>query len=137
MVWDAEAKNADFSSADKTWLPVKAPQAARAVSGQEAANDSVLNAYRSALAFRKSTPALSLGDTTFPKVADPILAVERRHDDTVITALYNFSNAEVSLTIEADTSLTGPANATKNGGTLSLPPYGYAFVESDQSLTLA
>jgi alpha-glucosidase len=137
MVWDKSAANAGFSTADKTWLPVKPPQAARAVSGQDAANHSVLNTYRAALAFRKATPALSLGATRFPKVADPVLAVERRHDDQVVTALYNFSGKAISLTVQGAYDIAGPSTGTKNGDKIDLPPYGYTFAISADALTIA
>lgn len=137
MVWDKSAANAGFSTADKTWLPVKAPQAARAVSGQDATNDSVLNTYRAALAFRKATPALSLGSTRFPKVADPVLAVERRHDDQVVTAFYNFSDKAISVKAQGAYDIAGPSTGIKNGDKIDLPPYGYVFAVSADTLTIA
>ena len=135
MVWDASEKNACFSTGEP-WLPVKAPQAARAVATQEAQNDSVLASYRSALAFRKSRQELRLGTTTFPNTADPILAVSRVYEGTSLTGIFNLSNTKQTIAVHPDAAITGPQHAALIKGTLTLPPYGYGYLESDAKLTL-
>jgi alpha-glucosidase len=69
MVWDGSAAGG-FTSATP-WLPVKAPQLARNVAAQEAANASVLHSYRAALAFRRASPVLIRGTTRFVDLPEP------------------------------------------------------------------
>ena len=76
MVWEQEAPYAGFSTGEP-WLPVKEPQRARAVDAQEARNDSVLHAYRSTLALRRSHPALREGSARFLDLPEPVLGIVR------------------------------------------------------------
>lgn len=87
MVWEASAPNAGFSLSNKTWLPVKPPQAARAVDTQSEP-DSVLNFYRQMLALRRSEADLHAGDMVFLDLPDPILGFTRG-EGTI--CLYNLS----------------------------------------------
>ena len=129
MVWDESQPNAGFSTGD-TWLPVKAPQAARAVAGQEGDNDSVLGAYRAAFAYRKSRIELTQGETTFPKLPKPLLAVCRTHEGTSLTGVFNLSDKAKSVRLGEGAALTGPATGEVVKGRLKLPPFGYAYVET-------
>ncbi|WP_415401855.1 alpha-amylase family glycosyl hydrolase [Tateyamaria sp. SN3-11] len=130
MVWDASQPNAGFSEGTP-WLPVKPPQAARAVAGQEAQNDSVLAHYRAAFAFRKARGELRLGETTFPKVADPLLAVSRTHEGRCLTGIFNLSDSDQSLAVNGAAQATGPMAGSLAAATLTLPAYGYAYLETD------
>lgn len=121
MVWDA-SPHAGFSSV-KPWLPVKPPQAARNVAGQLADAGSVLQFYRKMLAFRRSTPALTLGDTRFHDLPEPLLAFSRGDG---VTCIFNLSATPASLTL-GETTLIGPGHATLSGTTLTLPANGFAW----------
>ena len=129
MVWDESQPNAGFSTGE-TWLPVKAPQAARAVAGQEQQNDSVLATYRAAFAFRKSRPELTLGDTTFLKVRNPLLAVCRTYEGVSLTGVFNLSDTPQSVRVNAEATLVGAPEGELSKGRLKLPPFGYAYVET-------
>ncbi len=135
MVWEADAKNAGFSDADP-WLPVKAPQAARAVDTQDGRNDSVLAHYRATLGHRKSCDPLRLGSTEMPVLDGPVLAVVRTHEGTVVTALFNLSEAAHSVAFEGTATPRGPQEATVVGGCVHMPAHGYVFLESDAPLGL-
>ena len=135
MVWDASEPNAGFSTGEP-WLPVKAPQAARAVASQEGKNDSVLAAYREAIAFRHKREELRMGETRFHDLPEPLLAIERSHGGRVLTGVFNLSDAEQSLTVTGEALPAGPQNATLEGGTLSLPPHGYIYLDAAEELTL-
>ncbi|WP_299841090.1 alpha-amylase family glycosyl hydrolase [uncultured Paracoccus sp.] len=94
MVWDAKAANGGFSKANKTWLPVKAPQQARAVSTQEGKPNSVLAFYRQMLALRRAEPDLRLGDIRFLDLPEPVLGYERGE---AMICLFNLSAEPVTI----------------------------------------
>ena len=134
MVWDADQPNAGFSDGTP-WLPVKAPQSARAVSAQQSANDSVLGAYRDTLAFRKSQPALRWGETEFLELPEPFLGLRRTRDGKTLTCVYNLSPKAHRLTLRDKTELAGPSRASLQGKTLRLPANGFAWLEGAPALS--
>jgi alpha-glucosidase len=129
MVWDASEAQAGFSTGEP-WLPVKAPQIARSVAAQEARADSVLAAYRTALAFRKERDELRYGGTVFPSLPDPLLAVSRSLNGTVLTGVFNLSDSEHVVSLSAGATLVGESHATLTATSLTLPAFGFAFVET-------
>ncbi len=131
MVWEGGAPNAGFSTA-KPWLPVKAPQAARAVDLQEAQPGSVLHAYRAALAFRAGSEVLRAGRMLFVDAREPVLAFHRVLGDAALTCVFNLSAKPVALTLTgAAVRAVGPSAAmTLNGGALVLGPSGYGYFSS-------
>jgi len=136
MAWEADQTNAGFSTG-VPWLPVKEPQAARAVDLQEARNDSVLHAYRSSLAFRRATDALRLGATEFLDLPEPILGIRRSHGGQHLTCLFNLSERPLTLTLSGEAHPVGPSQAEVEGATVSLPAHGYAYLESAAPITVA
>jgi alpha-glucosidase len=124
MVWDA-AENAGFSTA-KPWLPVKPPQAARNVAGQLGVEGSVLEAYRTMIAFRKTTPALTHGKTRFADVPDPVLMFDRVLDGATVTCVFNLSPGTLAVPVTG--TLTGPSQNAELGEALMLGPNGFAFL---------
>lgn len=134
MVWEKDAPNAGFSGV-KPWLPVKAPQAARAVDQQ--ANDDVLPFYRDMIAFRKENVALSTGATTFHDLAEPIFAFTRVADGQTMTCAFNLSNQKHVVKVKGEATLTGPQNAAVSQGVLTLPGNGFAFLVHDEALALS
>lgn len=138
MVWAHNAPHGGFSDA-APWLPVKPAQLACALDVQ--GEGSVLAAYRAALAFRRKTPALQLGDTQFYTLPEPILALRRSYGDasarTHITAIYNLSDRAQTLHSAGKFAQIGPAcGAIAAAGTVHLPPYGYVFVAEDGDFAL-
>ncbi|MFU8823437.1 alpha-amylase family glycosyl hydrolase [Yoonia sp.] len=123
MVWEKDAINAGFSTGTP-WLPVKPPQAANAVDQQGAG--SIMEFYKTVIAFRKASLALSTGKTEFINLPEPLLAFHRTADDTRLTCVFNLSPD--ILTVAADGTLTGPHHATLHGGTLTLPGNGFAYI---------
>ncbi|MBF9043690.1 DUF3459 domain-containing protein [Rhodobacterales bacterium HKCCE4037] len=136
MVWEAEAVNAGFSVA-KPWLPVKEPQATRAVDTQEGVPGSMLTFYREAIAFRKANPALQKGRTTFLNLPEPLLAFRREGGGQVLTCVFNLSPEPCTLSVDAEATMVGAHNAELNDGTLRLPGNGFARLENGGELTLA
>jgi alpha-glucosidase len=126
MVWDDSA-NGGFTTGTP-WLPVKAPQLARNVAGQEMANDSVLASYRAALAFRRAHPVLRRGRTEFIDLPEPVLGFHRHHEGERLTCLFNLDHQPRKLAVSGGATLTGPALARLEGGVLTLPGNGHAWL---------
>lgn len=136
MVWEAGAPNAGFSDG-RPWLPVKPPQAARAVDRQAGRDDSVLAAYRSAIAFRKAHPCLRWGRTTFLDLPEPVLAFRREAEGQALTCVFNLSPEPLRLTLQGAARIEGPHAATLSGGRLDLPPNGHCYLAHEGALHLA
>ncbi|MBU3029479.1 alpha-glucosidase family protein [Paracoccus marinaquae] len=134
MVWEAGAPHAGFTTGTP-WLPVKPPQAARAVSTQQADKGSVLAAYRATLAFRKAQPALRWGGTEFLDLPEPVLAFRRSHEGEVLTCLFNLGKTPVKLTLDGQAALAGPSQGSLAKATLTLPANGFAWLESRPAIT--
>ncbi|MBM2575586.1 alpha-glucosidase [Jannaschia sp. Os4] len=133
MVWEAGADHAGFSGGTP-WLPVRPEQAARAVDAQEASNDSVLHAYRAAIAFRQGSEVLRLGTTRFLDLPEPLLGFVREKDGAALTCLFNLSSEAKAVTV-GDAALTGPRHADLSDGVLTLPPSGHAYLDGDVPAT--
>lgn len=127
MPWTEEGDYAGFSQT-KTWLPVPPEHKAKAVSIQEKDANSVLNAYRTFMQWRKQQPALILGDIKFIADGDDHLVFTRSHGDDIILCAFNFSSQENRIALPAALSLEGLQGhgfETTSGqvDTLSVPPY--------------
>jgi len=136
MVWQAQAPNAGFSTGTP-WLPVKEPQAARAADRQQDDPDSVLNFYRTMIAFRKSRPELCAGKTRFHDLPEPILAFTRRTASGAMTCIFNLSPEPHALSVSGEVEATGPAELSTPPPDLSLPGNGFCFLAHGGTLTLA
>ncbi|MEL6885673.1 MAG: alpha-glucosidase [Pseudomonadota bacterium] len=120
MVWDADAPNGGFSKANKTWLPVKPPQAARAVSAQ--AENSVLAFYREMLALRRGEQDLRLGDISFLDLPDPVLGFTRGDG---FLCVFNLSATPVTVTLAHTITPALEQAATRKGADLMLGANGF------------
>lgn len=78
------------------WLPVPQEHLARAVSIQDEAPDSVLNAYRTFTDWRKQQPALLWGDIKFYDLGENLLAFTRATSEQTLLAVFNLSSQSVS-----------------------------------------
>ncbi|MEL6550155.1 MAG: alpha-amylase family glycosyl hydrolase [Pseudomonadota bacterium] len=130
MAWENDAPHAGFSDATP-WLPVKAPQADRAVSLQQSSNESTLAFYREMLAFRAQSEALKTGRTAFHDLPEPLLSFRR---GAALTCVFNLSSEERSLGFAEPITLVGPHAAQVDGTTLLLPANGFAFLEKTPDL---
>jgi alpha-glucosidase len=133
MVWDT-SPNGGFTTG-RPWLPVKAPQAARHAEGQTGQAGSVLEFYRSMLAYRRQTPALRLGRTRFLDLAEPVLGFFRGTD---LVCLFNLSPTPVSLAVLGQLVASAQQSARLEGKTLTLGPNGFCHlspVEGKLSVT--
>ncbi|MCX7300896.1 MAG: alpha-amylase family glycosyl hydrolase [Rhodobacterales bacterium] len=137
MVWKAQDPQGGFTTGTP-WLPVKPPQATRAVDRQEKDKASVLNAYRATIAYRRGRTALRTGTTRFIDLPAPLLAIERTAEDGArVTAIFNLSDQPQELTAQGSFTLAGPQAAEGKGPVLMFPAHGFVFLESAQPLMLA
>ena len=128
MVWEKDRMHAGFSAA-KPWLPVKDPQAARAVDVQDGDPESVLNAYRAQIAFRKSRPELISGATHFLDLSDPVLGLERSQDGVRLACVFNLSADEHVLDRSGPAKIVGPSQgAGLHEDEITLGPNGFVFL---------
>jgi alpha-glucosidase len=125
MVWEAQAPNGGFSKANRTWLPVKPPQAARAVDTHGA--DSVLAFYREMLALRRAEDDLRLGKIAFLDLPEPILGYTRGDG---ITCLFNLSPKPVTLDLKGAREPLVSQAADVAGDSLTLGANGFLIARS-------
>lgn len=97
MVWEKNAAHAGFSDAARTWLPVPEGHLRHAADQQEKVFGSVLNYYRSMLAFRKSHPALIDGDMIFIETNKDVLAFIRETPEQRLVIVLNLHREPQSV----------------------------------------
>lgn len=130
MVWEGKKPNGGFSTAEKTWLPVPAGHLSRAVDQQAGAQGSVMEHYRTFLAFRKTQPALAKGEIRFLPVTGNILAFTRTHGGDKLLCLFNMGEAmERTALPPGDWSVLSGHGLAGNleGGIVELPAWGGFF----------
>ncbi|MEM8849866.1 MAG: alpha-glucosidase [Pseudomonadota bacterium] len=133
MVWEAAAPHAGFSTGTP-WLPVKPPQAAKAVDAQLPGG--VLDFYREVIAYRKGSATLSQGKTTFLDLPEPILAFRREADGQMLTCIFNLRAEPIVLSLTGTAELAGPRAGELSGSILNLPGNGFAYLASEAPLDL-
>ena len=126
MVWQASAPNAGFSTANRTWLPVRPEQAIVAVDRQGAG--SVMSFYRLMLALRKARADLMEGATAFFDLPEPVLGF-RRGASTL--CLFNLSPKPVAVPLSGGTMLLAQAADAGKAG-LTLGPNGFAILDGGE-----
>ena len=134
MVWEKDAKNAGFSKG-KPWLPVKAEQAAKAVDQQ--GDDSILAFYKAMIARRKASPAMTVGQTTFIDLPEPLLAFTRTADGETLTFVFNLSKDSQIVTVTGDPAVEFSGEAALDTDTLTLSGNGFAYLTHAGDITLS
>ncbi len=129
MVWTASGPNAGFSLANRTWLPVKAPQAAVAVDTQADVDGSVLEFYRRMLALRRARGDLVGGATRFLNLPEPVLGFVR---GAGTLCLFNLSTRAQSLNLHAAGPTLLAEAADRAGGSVTLGPNGFLICECER-----
>ena len=135
MPWIKNAPHAGFSSTmGKTWLPVYDRHLEFAVDKQEKDEESILNAFRHFLTWRRNHPSIRLGDIDILETADPVLAYRREHESEAILCVFNTDQNEESWELpeqyEGYLYLEGMSHNTRlKNGKISFKPYGYAFLK--------
>lgn len=130
MPWNDEA-HGGFSDGTP-WLPVPQEHRALAVVLQEANPHSVLNGFRAFLHWRKSQPALCLGQISFIDTPEPVLAFTRRVDGDTVLVVFNLADAAIDIQLPGLGELHGLEGhgllaGSLRGDMLQLPGYGAWF----------
>ena len=110
MQWDT-SKNAGFSTADETWLPVAPNYKTVNVQVEDAASDSLLNWYKELIQMRATNPALREGPLTMLDRTNPnVLSYLRKGSagsPSVVVAL-NFTAQPQTISLNlTGTGVTG------------------------------
>lgn len=95
MPWHNEKPRVGFTKHEHAWLPIPEEHIKRAVNVQEIDQSSVLNQTKNFIKWRKTKPALQLGDIQFWETDDEtLLAFTRSYENQRITCIFNLSETE-------------------------------------------
>jgi alpha-glucosidase len=128
MVWQAQAANGAFSTANRTWLPVPAEHLLHAVDTQDKVEGSVLEFYRALLAFCKEHPALAKGRIELLPASGDVLAFIRAEGSERLLCVFNMGANAAEFIVPAglsphDAGCPGVIAAVIDGE-IDLEPFG-------------
>lgn len=133
MPWEqADSPHAGFSDVIP-WLPVDDAHKQQSVAVQTNDSNSILNAYREFMAWRKSQTALLEGDIEFIETPEPVLAFYRTLGPHKMLCIFNLSSQQTS--IDMPTSIVKEYNelshhsAKLSQDTLTLEPFACFYAK--------
>lgn len=109
--WENEQVDYAGFSENKPWLPVDTAHKSQSVAEQNSDKNSILNAYREFMAWRKTQAVMITGDIEFIQTAEPILAFYRTLNNEKMLCVFNLSAQQATLSL--------PVAITKAYDTLS------------------
>ena len=123
MPWRRNDTHAGFSR-QKPWLPVGDGHSG--LSAEEQVHDpvSVLSFTRQMLTVRGSSPALRLGDITFPEAPANVVAILRSWAGEEVICLFNLGNAPVEIPEELVRGFSRMISAPEDAGGSHLASFG-------------
>jgi alpha-glucosidase len=133
MPWTEEGPACGFSSG-RPWLPIPPEHRGLAVDRQDRARDSVLNAYRAFVRWRRHQPALRSGSIRLADAPDHALCLIREHASEAVLACFNFGPNDCVIRVPPGhraEPLTGhgfDACALRDGG-VTIPASGAFFAK--------
>ena len=88
------------------------------------------------IAFRKASPAMTVGDIAFAQMDAPLVAFVREHEDEAIACVFNFSDQpqvfdHPTLSV-ADLLPLRTGEAELRGDSVGLSPYAACFLRLGQ-----
>ena len=133
MPWEqADSPHAGFSDV-KPWLPVDDAHKQQSVAVQTNDSNSILNAYREFMAWRKNQPVLLEGDIEFIKTPEPVLAFHRTLGTQKMLCMFNLSSQQTAINMP--TSIIKEYNelshhrAKLSQDTLTLEPFACFYAK--------
>jgi alpha-glucosidase len=134
MPWNSSTQSG-FTDG-KPWLPIPAEHVERNVALQDADPQSVLNATRAFLRWRKAHPALREGAIRFLDTPEPVLAFIRECEDERLLVVFNLSGEAVEWRLPAGlaaraVAAPGVANGHIEGDVLRLPAHGAFYAAAE------
>lgn len=131
MPWTSQAPCGGFTTAREPWLPIPKTHLERSVQCQHRDNNSLLNAWRRLMHWRKNQPALEAGLLELIEAKDTVLAFSRCYAEHHILCLFNISDeyASYDLTPYEPCEVMHSLNFdfTIQNSQVKLPPYGVFF----------
>jgi alpha-glucosidase len=130
MPWIPDAPHAGFTIHPEPWLPVPEEHHQSAVARQELDPDSLLNAWRRFLRWRRQHPALVSGALRPLDLREPLIGFERALGTTRIVCVFNLSDEKTRMPLRGLVPLHGhgfPVRLEEGG--VVLPPHGVFFGE--------
>jgi len=124
MPWNDREPECGFTNG-RPWLPVPAEHRPLAVNRQDAAPDSVLNAYRGFVRWRRGVPALQKGGIRLLDSPPDTLLFLREHEGTSVLACFNFASVPSEFRIPSHGKLEILAG---HGFTACIPGRGVVTV---------
>lgn len=123
MPW-TDAPLAGFTTG-QPWLPIPDEHRAASVAAQSQDPESVLHAFQQFLAWRRTMPALLVGEIAFLDSPEPVLMFERRHGDETVLLAFNLSASTARVSLPAGNwqpmQVPGPDRGEADGIALVLP----------------
>jgi alpha-glucosidase len=133
MPWEKDSPNAGFSTAasEDIYLPIPLTHTRKTADIQDKDPNSMLNAMRDMLAWRKDQPALSTGKTIVLDTPAPVLAFVRQCGEQTLLCAFNLSGNAVSLKM-ADYLTDGLQTelGIDSDAVMEMAPYGSHFGDS-------
>ncbi|MEM7664880.1 MAG: alpha-glucosidase [Pseudomonadota bacterium] len=120
--WNANAPQAGFSQANRTWLKVDRDHAALAIDQQIKDPSSLISYTRHLLAERKALPALVMGDSELLDTPDEIVAFVRSGEGCDVLCAFNLADHPVEWSPpDAFTAGKVVANVDEEGSGTAVP----------------
>ena len=106
----------------------------QSVKEQDAASDSILNAFREFMQWRKTQPVLIEGDIEFIETSEPLLAFYRRYEGKTMLCVFNLSVNSACLVLDgmvlkAHNALPHQTGTLDTNNTLTLPGFGCFYAD--------
>jgi alpha-glucosidase len=128
--WVPGAPHAGFTTHAEPWLPVPEEHHPSAVAQQESDPESLLNAWRRVLRWRRQHPALIKGALRPLDVPEPLIGFERTLGGERIVCVFNLSEERVRMPLRGLAPLHGHGFPVRlEAGDFVLPPHGVFFGE--------
>ncbi|MBH0018915.1 alpha-glucosidase [Pseudoalteromonas sp. SWXJ133] len=133
MPWEqADSSHAGFSDV-KPWLPVDDAHKQQSVAIQTNDSNSILNAYREFMAWRKSQTVLLEGDIEFIETSEPVLAFYRTLGPQKMLCIFNLSSQQTSIgmptSIVKEYNELSHHSAKLSQNTLTLEPFACFYAK--------